>query len=53
MRMTTRPGPVNATLAAVSVGAPALALLELSTPMLIARPPSYRELDAAWRSGCH
>jgi hypothetical protein len=47
----TRTRPLDAGLAGVAVGAPALALLELSTPMLIARPPSYLELQTARRAG--
>jgi hypothetical protein len=41
---------LNAALAGISVGAPTLALAELSTPMLILRPPRYRELEIAFRS---
>jgi hypothetical protein len=41
---------LNAALAGISIGAPTLALAELSTPMLILRPPRYRELEVAFRS---
>lgn len=40
----------DAVLVSVAVGAPAVAMLELSTPMLMTRPPSYRELHLAWRT---